>query len=631
MTAAVRLFLLGTALAATTGAVPAFADDEKTRQTLTPLVVTATRTAVDPATVGSSVTVIDGDDLRRAGTVFVVDALRRAPGVSFSRTGGPGAATNLRLRGTDDSQTKILIDGVEVNDPASASGAFDLGRLLADDVDRIEVLRGPQSALYGADAMGGVVNIVTRRGLRNGGTGVEGDASAEYGAYRSRRHSAALRGAGERWDGAVSIVDFRTQGFSRLEGGREDDGFTGTQIGPSGGLTLSDQFAIEATGTAARTSADFDPSRKPEAPGENEADSLSGRVTAIATLFDGRVENRTTLSGSRLDRSSKDPTSSFSVRTDFDGRRTGIENQTDITVDGHDDVATVGLSREHEAASIGDAKAPGDPVINTLSANADTTAIFGQYRAGLWDQLYLTAGVRRDDHSAFGAHTTWRFTGAWIVPGTGTTLRGSWGTGSKAPSLYQLYHPTYGDADLEVEKSRGWDIGIEQRLVDDALTLGLTWFRNDIRNMLSFDSAASRYRNTARARTEGLEATAKAVPADWLTLQAAYTYLETTDLETGTALPRRPRHTLFAAADVYPLDGTRIGIEASHVGAQVNSASRPTKIRRYTIMGINGDHRLTDAVTAYARLDNVFDVDYQEVDGYATPGRSLYLGLRVAF
>ncbi|MEN2975792.1 TonB-dependent receptor [Tistrella bauzanensis] len=605
---------------------PARADEA-----LSPLVVSATRTAVDPDRIGSAVTVIEGDSLRQAGTVFVVDALRRAPGVSFSRTGGPGSATNLRLRGTDDSQTKILIDGVEVNDPASASGGFDLGRLLADDVDRIEVLRGPQSALYGADAIGGVVNIITRRGLRDGGHGVEGDASVEAGAYRSQRVSAALRAAGAGWDAAISAVDFRTEGFSRLEGGREDDGFTGTQIGLSGGVTLSDMLALEATGTAARTSADFDPSSNPEAPGTNDALSYSGRLTAIATLADGRVENRTTLSGARLDRESNNPLSRFQARTEFDGVRQGIETQTDIMVDDHDDILTLGLGTETERATIRDARALGDPVTTTLKADATTTAIFGQYQAGLWDQVYLTAGLRRDDHDAFGASTTWRFTGAWVIPGTGITLRGSLGTGTKAPSLYQLYHPTYGDASLDVEKSCGYDLGIEQSFLEERLTLGATWFRNDIRNMLSFDSAASRYRNTARARTEGVELSARATPADLLSLQAAYTYLETTDLDTGGPLPRRPRHSLFAAADLYPWDGSRIGAEVTHVGAQQNSASRPTKIRRYTVLGLNGDQRLTDSLTAFARLDNVFDVDYQEVDGYATPGRSVYLGLRATF
>ncbi|HZH27988.1 MAG TPA: TonB-dependent receptor [Azospirillaceae bacterium] len=610
--------LMASAAAAALMAGPATAQESQPE-----VVVTATRLPTPVDQVGSSISVITGAQIERSQQPNPLDLLKRTPGVSITRAGGVGSTANVRIRGSEPGQVKVLVDGIELNDPSSTDRGFDFNSLLVGGTDRIEVLRGPQSALYGNDAMGGVVNILTSPGEGPLTTTLE----AEAGAFRTFRQRAHVGASGERWSAAVTGANLTTEGFSRVRAGGENDGAINRGAHGRFGFHATDDIRFDATLGYWHLDTEFDPLITQDGPASQTKDTMYGRFATTFEAFDDRLSTTLFVNGSRTDRAFDEPVGFFRFST-FDGWQRTLGLQSTYNVDG-DDKLTVGAERRTEYAETTSTDGTGVRTRGLDDANS-TNGLFAQYQLGLFDSLYLTAGLRRDTNENFGGSTTYRLAGAYVLKPTGTTFRASVGTAAKAPTLFQLHAPGFGNPELEVERSTGYEAGVEQSLLDDRVVLGATVFRNNHRDLIAFEG--STYRNVARARTQGFELTGTVRPLEWLEVSANYTLLDTLDLETDRELARRPRHTANLLADVQATDELKIGANLRYVGQQRDrAAANSAELAPAFVLDLLATYRLTDHLTAFGRVENLTNADYEEVRGYRTSGRAAYVGLRAAF
>lgn len=609
-----RATLLGAAAILT--AMPAWAEPTQVAE----IIVTANKVPTAQARVGSTVNVIDAAEIERRQQVQAIDLLKRLPGVSISRNGGLGSTSTLRLRGSESGMVKVLIDGVEVNDASGANNEFDFNSLMTGDIEKIEVLKGPQSALYGNDAMAGVINIITRRG--EGETRVRG--TIEGGSYGTFRQQASLTGGTEQADYALSAANLSTDGFSRTFVGDEKDGTDARSVSGRVGFQASEILRFDLNAGWSWLDTEFDPFGG-DGPSDQEKETWQLRAAASLSLLDGRFENSLAASYAGTDRDFDEPTGYYRFST-FDSRRKALDYQGNLHLRGAD-VATIGLSVEEEDAKT--TNTVGTATTTGLDDTVTTKSAFAQYQAALTDDLTVTLGGRVDDHEQFGTEATWRATGAYQVPATGTILRASYGTANKAPTLYQLYDPFYGNASLKAEDGKGVDAGFEQPLLDGRVSFGASLFRNVYDNMIAFSNG---YINVAKARTKGVELTFQAQPVESVLIQANYTYLEAKDRRTGRDLPRRPQDTINASVDWTVAQGIDLGAALRYAGKQRDTASATAPILDdYTVVDFTARWAVLDNVSLFGRVENLFDEDYQEVRTYRAPGRSAYGGVTVTF
>lgn len=597
--------------------LPALASEDVAM--LTPeVVVSATRMETATDKVGSSVTVVTGEEMARRGKISLIDALSGVPGLSFTRTGGVGATTQIKLRGGDSGQTQVLIDGVQLNDGASTDNSFDFDLLTTSGIERVEVLRGPQSALYGADAMTGVVNIVTRRGRGP----LTAQALGEIGSFNSRRSVVSASGGGERFGVAVNGSWARSDGFSRVSNTNEKDGYNQRSFGGSFSADLTEYWSVDAAGGVYDGSSEYDAFG---ADGFNNAKKTLryGKLDNIVTLLDGRFENVFSLSTTATDRSYDEPRG-FVPHTNYASTRTNMEYRGNLKLR-VDDVLTMGAARKRESATV--VSNYGWSRSTDVDRTISTNSFYGQYLLAATDALHLTFGGRSDHSDAFDSANTYRVAAAYRVNESGTILRASYGTGSKAPTLYQLYAPIYGNRNLEVEKSKGADLGVEQAFLSGKLTGSATLFWNRFENLINFEN--SRYVNVGKARTEGVELAARWAASDTLAFKGSYTYTIAENENTDRWLARRPRHMATLSADWSPLDGLDLGASVKAYGKQLDSTFSNRVNNAYIVADFDAAYALTQNVSVFGRVENLFNADYEEVRGYNTPGRAAFAGLKL--
>jgi len=602
------------------------------------IVVTATRTERAVDTLGSAVTVLGEQQVERSGARLVMELLEQVPGLYAYQAGGPGGATNLRIRGADSDHTLVLIDGVRVNDVGSAQGDFDFSSLLTTGIERIEVVRGPQSAVWGSDAIGGVINIITKRGE----AGLQGAVEAEAGSYNTRRLGGSLRGGGDAGSFALSANALTTDGFSRVAerlGATEDDGSDSWTLTGRGDYRYSERWATEAAFHASSVDAESDPSIFGAVDGEAGADKsvYSGRLTQ---RFDPESFDNTghdfTLFAQRTQREFFDATAAV-PRSDCDGSSAGFEYQG--TADFEQVSVLAGLRYQRDSAEH-TRSGPGT-VIEQFDADFDTGSVFAQAEFAGSGGFNATVGSRLDDFEVGGAHVTWRIAGSYLRAGSGTRLRASYGTGAKAPTLYQSFfdgpEPIFGsiligNQELEVEESRGYDLAVEQRLFDEKLMLSAGYYRQDIENLIEFEidfaTFTSTYVNIAEVETSGWELEARWQPADSLGLSATYTTTEARDQSNGLDLARTPEAQGSLRVDFGTTESLYLGAQLVYVGEQFNRSRERDPLDSWVRVDLDGTWQASDALQLFARVENLFDEDYEVVQNAGVAGRSGYLGLR---
>ena len=603
------------------------------------VVITADRAPLSADKVGSAVTVISREQIEASRAESVAELLETVPGLNVNQSGGVGGTTNVYIRGADPDHTQVLIDGVRVNDPAQASGEFDFSLFTLGNVERVEILRGPQSGLYGSDAIGGVINIITRKGEGP----MQGIVETEGGSYNTHAERVAISGSKNGVAISASAANFRTSGFSRSTLGSEDDA-TEKQ---SANLRMDMDFTPNAGITVAlgRYRVDAETDTSPQR-GERDRAEKTLSVAAVTGHYDvwaGLVRNKVTLFANKTERNFFEDDVSRTIGLQpqadlFDGDRVGVEAQSDITIRTVDRL-TVGARTERETAEQTTETLTGRSL--AFSGEERTSAAFALYQFNPIETLTLTAAGRAEDFGSAGLENTHRFTGAFRIPQTETKLRGSIGAGAKAPTLSQRFLNTsfaVGNPDLAVETSNGFDLGVDQKLLEGKVMLSVTYFQNDIRDLIEFFDAdgfgvgdPGTYENIDAAQTSGVELAATFVPTPWLTLDLAYTFLDAIDAETGAPLQRRPEHTASARVTLRPMEKTRLSASMLYVGERFNGADRQDLLDNYIRIDLTGSYEVCPNAEAFMRVENLTDEQYEEIKDFGVAGRSAYAGLRARF
>ena len=633
-------------------ASPAFAEDAPSGSAPdnsapdSSIIVTALRSPVEQSEVSATVAVLDEAAIRAQQPIALTDLLVRTAGISLSRNGGFGTATSLRIRGADSSQTVMVIDGVRISDPSATGGGYSFSNLLIDDAERVEILRGPQSILWGGDAIGGVVNVLTRRAEKP----LEGSRALEAGTHATVSAQAGIGGSGSLLDWRLAGSAFTTDGISARSNGTEDDGYRRVSASGTATLKLAPNLSVDLRGYWADARNEFDGTS-----GDSRAYGLTKEWTGYAgvnlVLFDGRLANRLAVLQTETDRENYDPARSVRpLNFDAHGSVRRFEYQGTLKLAASIN-AVFGAEREEQrmtSASPGNSTA----AYALVPHSADTNSVYGELRLTPITGLTLNGGLRHDNQSRFGGNTV--FTGgAAYTPNAGrTVLRASYDEGFKAPSLYQLYS-LYGSATLQPEQARGWSVGAEQSIAD-VLHVSATWFERDSDNLIDFafcpttgalpaacnvpGSTTTRfgyYANVRKAHAKGLELTGKA-QLGVLFASANYSWIAAEDRSPGSTdlgrqLARVPRHLANLEGGVDLPQGLRASVAARYSGKAFDRAGSATVLPAYWLIDLRTAWRLAEALTINARVENVADRRYETAGGYGALGRTLYLGLRSRF
>src|ERR1700736_5135805 len=501
------------------------------------IVVSATKIETPINEIGSSVTVITDKEIERDQERTLPDVLRTVPGLNVVQTGGPGGKTSVFTRGTNSNHTKVLIDGVDANDP-SQDGVFDFGQVLTSDIARVEVLRGPQSSLYGSDAIGGVINIVTK-----GGEGPPRfTGTLEGGWFDTFNQSASASGSISAFNYSFNVAHFLVDDtpvtpLDLLPPGRQriNDSYENTTLSTKVGADFTDTFGVDAVArytdsTLLFTGEDF--SVFPSVPAADQSDQhaqqLFARGQAHLTLFDGLIKNTVGL-GYTLYR-----TEILAPDTGFGVPPPNINHGDRIKFDWQGNISlakgyTLLLGVEDQEDRLLD---------SPISAENDNVAGFAELQAQILQNLFGAASIRHDDNDRFGGKTTWRIAPAYVVPKIGTKLKASYGTGFKAPSLTQLFvsFPAFNffaNPNLRPEESEGYDFGFEQPLAGDRIRFGATYFHNEITNLINANASFTSLENVGHATSYGTETFVSFSITERFTVRADYTYTRAVDDTTG--------------------------------------------------------------------------------------------------
>lgn len=641
-----RFLLAGAGLAALAG--PGFAQSSLLPDT----VVSASREPLPASRVGSAVTVITRSDIEARQALTAADLLRDVPGVTLGRSGSFGGQTDVRIRGAESNHTLVLIDGIKVNDP-SLSQTFDFSQITANEIERIEVLRGPQSSIYGSEAVGGVINIVTRSGRR----GFNFDAFTEAGSFRTLAGGFNVRYGDDLIKAALGYTTFQTHGIStadRRSGNPESDPFRLDTWHGKVSVTPADFIEFRLAGRSSKSLGHIDTFQDGflfPCMANNlclATDDRSfykfvqyfGRGDVILKFFEGNLTNRTGLSYSMTQNDSL--AASYNSVFTNKSRRRKVDNETTLKF------STPEVARadhrftflfEHERTSVLSASDFG-----FFERAITSKSYVGEYALGLWDRLFLTGAIRFDDNDFFTDRTTYRVTGAYLFKEYGARLHASAGTGVKNPDLYQLFGSSPGftpNPSLRPQRSFGWDVGVEKTFADQRVTLDVTYFQNRIQDRI-VATQQTVFNVTGTSEIQGIEFAAKWRPLAGLELGGSYTWTDARDA-TGQSPVRRPRHvgSLFATYSFLD-DKAKVHVNARFIGPQRDtvfffdamtfaSSTAATDLKGYVLLNVAASYKLHENVEIYGRIENALNQKYQEVFSFGTPGIGAFAGLRVRF
>lgn len=624
----------------------ASAEEAAEASTADRIVVSALRTPVAADRVADSVTLLDEAQIVAAQPIALTDMLLRTPGISISRNGGYGTTTSLRIRGADAGQSVMVIDGMRLSDASSTAGGYGFANMFVDDAERIEILRGPQSILWGSDAIGGVVNVRTRRPTEP----LEGSFAVEAGTHDTVSARAGVGGTSEAVDWRLSASRFTTDGISARSNGTEDDGYQ--RSAASGTLTfrVAPGVSLDLRGYWSDSKNDFD-GTSGDSLAYGRTEEWSGYAGLNFTLFGGRLANRVAVLQTETDRRNYDPTRSIrQITFDAHGRVRRFEYQGTYTFSDAMQ-AVFGAEREEQRMTTASPSNSTTPYVLTPE-KVDTNSVYGELRVTPVVGLTVSGGARYDHQSRFGGNTVFSAGAVYTPNGGATVLRASYDEGFKAPSLYQLFS-MYGVNDLRPEKAKGWEIGAEQGF-GEALRLSATWFERDTDNLIDFaycptsgalpdvcyvpGTTTSRfgyYANVKASHARGLELAASA-RLGVLFAEGNYSWIEAEDRTEGSAtygrqLQRVPRHLANVEAGVDLPQGLRASVAARYSGESYNAATGTATLDDYWLVDLRAQWQVREGLILQGRIENVGDEKYETVSGYGTLGRTVYLGLRSRF
>ena len=608
------------------------------------IVVTATRLETPATEIASSVTVITRERLEQSKKATVIEALQEVLGVSIIQNGPPGAAASVFLRGANSEHTLILMDGVELNDPISPSRSFDLAHLTLDNIERIEILRGPQSTLYGSDALGGVVNIITKKGQGK----PKFSLSSVAGSYGTIITSAGINGSTEGMHYSLGTSYFRSDGFSaastNYEGNKERDGYRNLSLWGRLGFRLFDNLDFDLILRTLNTQIDIDNVGGAQGDDPNNVQDYNALFikTQIRNLMlNNRWELKLGLSLVDYDRQHENPADEAHLLDSengfFKSKLFKIDWQNNLFL--HEtNTFTLGIEYQQEQ---GESEYNSDGIWGPFSSifpsrRAHVTGFYLQDQIRLANRFFATLGLRLDDHSQFGSAVTYRLAPAFFIEATQTKFRATYGTAFKSPSLYQLYAPgtflgPIGNAELNPENSIGWDIGVEQQLLGGKALLAVTYFYNDYKDLINFDFLQG-YMNIGKAESKGTEILIQARPFDDVSFNATYTRTEARDKDTDVDLLRRPKQKFSASLNYNFQKKANINLTFIRIGEQddMDFSTWPSTrltLPSYSLLNAAVSFNFASSFQIFCRLDNIFNKEYEMIKGYGTPGFSVYGGV----
>lgn len=580
------------------------------------IVVTANRIEEPIGETTSSVTLITQEDIERMNVDFVTDVFRKIPELHVIQSGGTGTVTSVLLRGGSSSQTLVLIDGIRVN--STATGSFDFSGINVSDIERIEIVKGPQSTVYGSDAMAGVISIITKKGSGK----IRTDASMETGSNGTVRPTASIAGSHKTMDYRLTGTYFQTDGISAADEGTERDGYRNAAFSGKLGFRPTEMFSMEFTGRYSYDRSeldgfDFFGSKAVDDPNfvqRGHHGLLSGKGDFhLSEMWDQMIS----LSLVNDSLSFRDPDTEFNNAKIKTAIRTADWQHTVSPAKYYSVVA--GLEYRQEKGDN-----PGN-----FDESLDNYSLYLNNKLNLLSELFVvTAAIRYDDLDISGTKATYRFGAIWNIPHAGAILRGSYGTGFRAPSLNELFFPFYGNRNLKPEETTSWEVGISKDLFERRLQISLTYFDQEYENLISTNPLTFTAANIADAHVRGLETSLVMQANDHLNIKAGYTYLDTEDMQTGKQLPLRPQDKLTIAV-AFSINDFMVATDYIFVGERYDSSVK-RNLSSYSVINLSSSLRILKGITLFMRGQNMLDERYEEIGSFGTPGFSLYGGLRVS-
>ncbi len=620
-------------------------------QNLDDVLVTASRAPIAKDQTGSSYTVITAEQIEQSQQVQVHELLRTVPGIAVSRSGGIGSQTQIRMRGAEADQTLILIDGIEANDPGQGS-SFDFAHLLTADIERIEILRGPQSALWGSDAMGGVINIITKSATRN-----QLNATLEAGSYSTVQNTISGSVAGDRYGIAVNGNFLRSAGINVSEQGDEEDGYRNSTLNLKANFNPFDNLDLLFTARKSASEKDFDPtsfitSKPVDGDRISDVDQFYSQFNAVLDTLDGHWQHVFNIAWTKTD---NDNFADGVENSSTNGEKRKVSYQSNFFFDTPSFAEaehTLSLALEYEREEFkqtGTASTFGNP---NQEQDLSNRGVIGEYRISLLKQIHASASIRHDNNDAFDDATTWRTNIAWAIPNTGSTVRAAYGTAVKNPSFTERFGFTpdtfFGNTNLEPEESKGWEIGLDQSFLQDRLTASVTYFKERLENEINgfvFDPTLGTFGGfTAQnvqgdSKRHGVELALNAIISDALSMNGMLTYVDSTQPDAnGEQIRelRRPEYTAaFGTNYRFFHNKASVNLDISYTDTQNDSdfstfPATLVTLDDYVLVNIATEYAVHPRVTLFGRIDNLLDDDYRDVYGYNTTGIAGYAGFRVS-
>ncbi|CBK42377.1 putative Vitamin B12 transporter BtuB precursor [Nitrospira defluvii] len=612
------------------------------------VVVSATKTPVPVSQVTSAVEVITAQDMKKQNIKTVIEALRLAQGVAIFSNGGPGTAASATIRGGSANQTLVLIDGAIVN--SATLGSYNFANLTTDNIERVEILRGAQSMLWGSDAMGGVINIVTKRG--------EGPLTAggfmEYGSFASIREGGSVSGKQGAVDYSLSLSRWDTSSFSTVNyrrGATERDSYRNWQGSGRIGIDLPKDGRLDFTMRWMNSDVQLD-----NISATSPNDVYGSKIRSQEYVFSGSYEQPiTTWWTQKLTLSRAQEASLFlpgtlqrSLLTGAFGIPFGASNETRVLsnrLEWQHNFQITKLLLLTAGYQFREQQGENDTGLTNriLSSNAG----FAQAQFNLWDRVFATAGIRHDSYNVFGDATTYRLTGGYYHKETDTKLRAGYSTGFRAPSMNELYFPNFGNSRLGPEKSQSMDVGIDQYVLSKQLKFSGGFFWNRYRNLITttfdpvfcapFSTFGFCPQQLGEASTKGWEAGVTYTYSSdrpllkGVVVQAQYTNTLTRDLDSQSRLPRWPTDQWSASVSYQPIDPLWITVIGRYVGSRFNTTGDRQPLSAFDVWSLAVTYDVTKQLQAYLRAENLFNEKYEEVASAGVPIRSIFGGVRVTF
>jgi vitamin B12 transporter len=600
------------------------------------IVVTATGLPQSRADVGQSITLIDRTRLDTLQSLSIADALRTVPGLSIARSGGLGTATSVFVRGGNSAHTLVLIDGVRINDTSTPNGFFDFGALLTGNVDRVEVLRGPNSVVWGSQAIGGVIDIRNAEPTEH----LSVRAGAEYGAHDTAKVTGNVAGKSGILAYSFGGGYIRTDGISALADNIERDGFRNVQANGKLDVALAPGISLDLRGYynhgKVMTDDKFESLPLSDPRANNEQFVLYAGLDA--DMLNGRWQNRLSYTRTGIDRTGTDPYTDAFTPISYNiyrakGKIDRIDYRSAFTLTDH---VRLIFGLEHERSDTRNhqpANAPFSSVDTRLVSSV--TSEYGQVIIKPLNGLTVTAGARHDDYRLYGEATTLGGNFAWTPDSGATTLRGTYAEGFRAPTMVDTL-PPYGNAALRPETSKSYDFGIERKLLNNTLVASATWFHRRSHDLIVLDTTFTPM-NIGSARARGIEFSLDLRPSETLSASVTYAFVKAKETTVGSAtfvgrqLARRPKHTANVAIDWTSPIGLSLGASIRLAGDSYDSDFGTALLDGYEVADIRASYPVNDRIELYGRIDNLFDADYQTAGGYNSLGRAGYVGIRLKY